>query len=416
MNVQAKEFVYAPFLKDVMKNPLPYYEVLRRDYPVYYMEEYDAYVFSRFQDIIDLLSITSGNTFVASEQTLPMPEHMRNVRNTEAPPPPSMDPLPPFFTLPSPHIEALRQAQLRPLKPKSVLRMEDFVRKIANERLDALIPRKKFDLTQEYGGIVSASYMCSVFGIPASEAKGLLNLVNSLTIVDQEKGGVNLDKAYQGLTDFIHPWVIARRKAGADGSVPIIDDLISYRIGGEGGRALRDEEIASQLLAVLSGGVETVPKITAHGLLELSLRPDQLAEVRSDLARNVPIAVEEIIRYCAPAQWFARTVHKEATVAGQHLKPGQRVIALFGSAARDEREFDRPNEFIWNRKIARVLSFGFGQHFCIGVHVARMELRVMIQEFLRRVSKFEFVMEEAVRYPSSFQWGWNSLPVIVEGK
>jgi cytochrome P450 len=156
-----------------------------------------------------------------------------------------------------------------------------------------------------------------------------------------------------------------------------------------------------------------VPKIVAHGLMELARAPDQLAVVRRDLSANVPIAGEEMIRFCAPAQWFARTAHKDLTIAGQPIKVGQRVIGLVGSAARDEAEFERADQFIWNRPVPRVLSFGLGQRHCIGVHLARLELRVMVREFLRRVDHFTFDMEGAVRRPSSFQWGWNILPVTV---
>jgi cytochrome P450 len=162
------------------------------------------------------------------------------------------------------------------------------------------------------------------------------------------------------------------------------------------------------------GGTETVPKITAHGLMELAARPDQLAAVRADLETNVPIVVEEMIRYCAPAQWFMRTAHKDVEVAGQQIKAGQRVIVLFGSAARDPEEFERPDEFLWNRPIQRVLSFGFGQHHCIGLHLARLEIRTLVRQFLERVPEFHFDMDKSVRLPSSFQWGWNSLSVVID--
>jgi cytochrome P450 len=147
--------------------------------------------------------------------------------------------------------------------------------------------------------------------------------------------------------------------------------------------------------------------------MEQAQRPDQLAAVCADLGRTVPVAIEEMIRYCAPAQWFLRTAHKETVIGGQKIGVGQRVICLVGSAGRDEREFEHPDEFIWNRPNPRTLAFGFGQHFCVGVHVARLELRILVEEFLRRVPRFHFDMVQAVRLPSSFQWGWNSLPVVI---
>jgi len=192
--------------------------------------------------------------------------------------------------------------------------------------------------------------------------------------------------------------------------VPMVDGMIQYR---HDGKPLQVREVAQQLVCAFIGGIETVPKITAHGLMELETHPEQLQAVRSDLKANVPVAVEEMLRYCAVAQWFMRTVHKPITVAGQEIRPGQRVFAVYASALRDEREFDQPDEFIWNRKIRHVLSFGQGPHYCIGVHLARMEMQVIVEEFLKRVDHFHFDADNGVRHPSSFQWGYNKLPVVI---
>lgn len=156
-----------------------------------------------------------------------------------------------------------------------------------------------------------------------------------------------------------------------------------------------------------------MPKIVAQGLWELSRRPEQLAAVRADPETNVPIAREEMIRYCAPAQWFARTVRKPFTIHGTTIRPGQRIITLLASANRDEQEYPQPDDFIWNRPIQRSLAFGRGQHFCLGYHLARLEISVMVQEWLRRVPDYRVNSEDAFRPPSSFQWGWSSVPVEV---
>lgn len=399
---------YDPFSKAVMANPLPFYEVLRRESPVHYLPKYDAFAFSRFQDIIDVLSI-GDNAFVATDTTLPDPERLlrHNHGKVENLP---LDPLPIGTLLPSPHFEILRQAHLKPFRPRAVRALESFVREQANRLLDDLLPRKHFDLTLDYGGIVSAGAICHLLDMPIDHAPEVLALVNSLSQTDPEKGGNDINQTIGRSVEMMMEAVARRRAAGADGAVPLIDGLIQLD---HYGRPLTDQEVAVQLVCVFIGGTETVPKITAHGLMELARRPDQLAAVRADLDTNVPIAIEEMIRFCAPAQWFCRTAHKDVSVAGQEIKVGQRILVLFGSAGRDEAEFDQPNEFIWNRPIKRVLSFGFGQHHCIGVHLARLEMRVLVQEFLRRVPAFAFDMDKAVRLPSSFQWGWNSLPVVI---
>jgi cytochrome P450 len=402
-------FSYDPFAREVMANPLPWYKELRANHPVYYAAKYDTFVFSRFDDVIEVLS-QGDNTFIASEQTLPSPALLASIHHEGAPPPLAMDPLPRSSNLGSPWYEQLRQAQIKPLRPKSVAGLEEMVRNLARERLDELLPKGEFDLTQEYGGIVAATITCHFFGMPASQAAEVRDAVNAVTVSDPDAGGVDLVRLVEDLVALIQPSVERRRAVGADGSVPLLDGLLNYRFEG---RPLTDREVAMQGICVFVGGTETVPKITAHGLMELADHPDQLAAVRSDLTANTRIAAEEMIRYCAPAQWFARTAHKDTMVAGQPIRAGQRVLFLFGSAARDEREFDRPDDFIWDRKIKRILSFGFGQHHCIGVHIARLELRVLVEEFLKRVPKFSFVKERSTRLPSSFQWGWNSLFVRI---
>jgi cytochrome P450 len=193
--------------------------------------------------------------------------------------------------------------------------------------------------------------------------------------------------------------------------LPVVDGLLGYRL--PDARALDDVEVATQMLCVFIGGTETVPKVVAHGLWELLRHPDQLAAVQADRAANVPIAREEMIRYCAPAQWFARTVRKPFTIHDTTIEPGQRIITLLASANRDEREYAEPDEFVWNRPIARSLAFGRGQHFCLGYHLARLEVAVLVSEWLRRVPDYRIIDEAAFRPPSSFQWGWSKLPVEV---
>ena len=292
--------------------------------------------------------------------------------------------------------------------PKSVSALAERIRTLANERLDELLPRGSFDLTQEYGGIVAASVVCELLGLPVDLAPDVLATVNAGSLA-QPGSGVEVANARPGYLEYLIPIVAGRRSDPSDGS--IADNLIGYRL--PDGSAFNDIEAATQMLGVFIGGTETVPKIVAHGLWELGRRPDQHAAVRTDLDANVPVAREEMIRYCAPAQWFARTVRKPFTINGTTIEPGRRIITLVASASRDEREYANPDDFIWNRKIERLLAFGRGQHFCLGVHLARMEITIMVTEWLKRVDDWQIDSAAASRPPSSFQWGWNNIPVEV---
>jgi cytochrome P450 len=402
-----KGFGYDPFDAAVMADPLPYYRTLRDRYPVYYMPQWDTYAFSRFDDIWRVLEVNDG-TFVASEGTLP-PASVLAQHNSGPIADPPLHPLPFHAVFDADLYGAIRRAHSQPLRPKSVTSLEKRIRALANERLDVLLPRGSFDLTQDYGGIVAASMVCDLLGISADLAPQVLAAVNAGSLAAPGEG-VNTAGARPNYLEFLVP-VVERRRAEKTGELPVVDGLLAYHL--PDGSALNDVEVATQMLCIFIGGTETVPKIVAHGLWELSQRPEQMAAVRADPAATVPIAREEMLRYCAPAQWFARTARKPFTIHGDTIEPGQRVITLLASANRDEREYPDPDEFIWDRPIKRSLVFGRGQHFCIGYHLARLEVAVLVQEWLRRVPDFAIRGQDATRLPSSFQWGWNNIPVEV---
>ena len=400
-------FSYDPFDPAVMADPLPYYRVLRDEHPVYYVDRWDTYALSRFSDIWQVLEINDG-TFVASEGTLPAATVLAQ-RNDGPVADPPLHPMPFHANFDAPIYDDVRRCTSGPFRPKSVSTLADRIRTLANERLDELLPRGAFDLTQEYGGIVAASVVCELLGLPVDLALDVLATVNAGSLA-QPGSGVEVANARPGYLEDLVP-IVQRRRANDGDELPIVDNLIDHRL--PDGSAFNDIEAATQLLGVFIGGTETVPKIVAHGLWELGRRPDQLADIRSDLEANMPVAREEMIRYCAPAQWFARTVRKPFTIHGTTIDPGQRIITLLASASRDEREYDNPDDFMWNRPIERLLAFGRGQHFCLGVHLARLEIATMVTEWLKRVDDWRIESEAASRPPSSFQWGWNNIPVEV---
>jgi cytochrome P450 len=406
----ATAFRYDPFAPEVMANPLEHYRVLRDRFPVYQLPDYDAWALSRFDDIHAVLGDFSAN-LTTTEGTVPGPQELRRSNGGHVPAPrfPHDD----FTRIESPQYEGVRQAVVPPLRPRAVSRLENVIRGLARERLDELVPRTRFNVTAEYGGRVAAAVMCHLAMLPPELAPTVLAAINGGSSRDPVTGGFPAERdqlrapVFAALMDS----VAERRAAGADGSVPLIDGLLRYD---GGGRELTDEEIARQLMPVITGGTETAPKVVAHGLMELYLRPDQLAEVRQDLAENCRTAFAEMLRFCAPAQWFMRTVAVPFEIHGTRIERGHRVLMLLASANRDEREFVEPDEFRWDRPIPRHLAFGHGQHFCIGNHLARLEGQLLLEELLARVSRYSIDVDAAVRPPSDFQWGWTQVPFVVE--
>jgi cytochrome P450 len=404
-------FVYDPFAVDVMRDPYPYYKVLRAKYPIYRLEQYDAWAISRYNDIVQLLTDPQAH-LTSTEGTLISPSMFRR-HNSGLVPPPRLNPMDIFPNLPSPYYERIRQSAITPLRPNAVARLEDFIRARVRERLDELIPKGRFNATVDFGGWVASGTTCRMAGLPLSEAPLVLEIVNRATARNPEKGGFAEDysEIVGQLYTLLGDLAGSRRKAGADGSNPMVDGLLNLEIDG---RHLTDNEIAGELISIIVGATETLPKVVGAGLLELWRHPQQRDAVAADPAVNSKIAFEEMLRYGAPAQWFSRTVVDHPyTLNGVTLKPGHRVIVLYASANRDERVFDNADQFIWNREMEDHLAFGYGMHFCVGVHVARLEGRIMIEEVLRRIPDYEIDEPNARRVISDFQLGWMQVPLIV---
>lgn len=404
------EIGYDPFDMTVMADPYPYYRRLRAEAPVYYTPQYDTFWLSRFDDVVEMLE-KPRNVLISSESSIPMPEVLLK-HHAGQPPRASLDPLAPMTLLHSPVYEQIRIAHAKPFTAGSVAKLEGFARGVTRRLLDENLPRGHFDLFLDYGGMLSALLTCKLFAIDDSQARMILETVNATTSYDPECGGIDNALFFTTMRQFMVPSIARRRAEGADGSEPIFDGLIKYRMQNDG-RALTDEEIADELTCAFIANTETPGKVAAQGLLALKDRPSQLAEVRANLVKNVSIAAEEMLRFGAPAQWFLRTIHEDTEIAGVKMRAGQRVAGLATSASRDEREFENSEEFIWNRPIRKQLAFGLGLHHCLGLHVARLQIRVLVEEFLARVQEYSFDLDTAVLRPSYFHWAYSSLPVTV---
>lgn len=406
--IAERQFLYDPFSQEAMSNPQRFYPVLRENHPAYFIPEYETFVFSRFEDVWN--GLMDREHFSESEGMLFSRDQLL-VHHRGDPPPPKIDPVKASFLFLDPPVHTrFRQVLAGPFLKGNIAKREAEIAQITCERLAELLPRGTFDLNADFASYVSVTMVCRVLGLELDDPVKIAEAVNRLIARDPPPGSQPIEHAAATVRGFLHS-EISRRRQGKGPPSPAIDALIERDTIG---RALTDEEIAADLNGILVGGTETLPKILSGGLLELARRPEQLAQVRAAMPGSIGPAFEEMLRFNAPAQWFGRTVLKPIKLGGVDLIPGQRVILLLASANRDPREFDNPDAFIWNRKARRLISFGMGPHFCIGIHLARLEGQVMLREFLDAVPDYT-VHPEKGRWPvSEFQIGWTSLPVTVQ--
>ena len=193
-------------------------------------------------------------------------------------------------------------------------------------------------------------------------------------------------------------------------TMPVQEDLTDVLLGSRfDGRLMTDIDFGRFFVQLVTAGNDTTRTMLSSGLLALLQHPEQLAQVRRQ-PEAIPGMVEEVLRWANPLHYFRRTAMADTEVAGQPIAAGDKVAMIYTSANRDEAVFEDPHAFDLTRNPNPHLSFGIGTHFCLGVHLARLEGRVFFEELLARFGSIELAGEPR-RQRSNLNNALKSLPV-----
>lgn len=287
-------------------------------------------------------------------------------------------------------------------------RWEPQIRDLANELIDAFIERGEADLVGDYSQPLPARLTLRLLGIEESRWEEILHNVQ----VGVHESARDLDRSIEACMEMYAAIanVIDERRAGG-----YQDDLISYLLTAETetpSGQFEEEEILDICALILFGGLDTTTSATAHALFHLAGHPELRAALVADATR-IPLAVEEFIRYEAPVQGLPRTATRDVELGGQKIKEGDRLWLLWASANRDGARFDRPDELVLDRHPNHHVSFGIGIHRCLGAHLGRAQMRIMLEEFLRRIPHYELAADPGlVRHSDvSVGYGYRNLRI-----
>jgi cytochrome P450 len=193
----------------------------------------------------------------------------------------------------------------------------------------------------------------------------------------------------------------------------LMTELLTAEFTDEQGtvRTLTRDEVLGYIALLAGAGNETTTRLIGWAAKLLAEHPDQRKALVDEPAL-IPNAIEECLRYEAPSPVQARSVTRDVEHHGTKLATGSALVLLNGSANRDERQFEDPDRFDIHRKVQRHLSFGYGIHFCLGAHLARLEGRIALEEVLKRFPEWEIDTARAVQARTSTVRGWEKLPVL----
>jgi cytochrome P450 len=252
----------------------------------------------------------------------------------------------------------------------------DLVQRVVNELIDGFAARGTADLVQELTFNFPVQVIAQILGLPRSDFPTFQRWAIEITSVAS-----NWDRgvaASEALRDYFADVLDERRRQPAD---DLISDLLVAEVDG---RRLDDEEIYSFLRLLLPAGVETTYRASGNLLYGLLTHADQLRAVMDDRSL-IPDAFEETIRWEPPVTVILRRATRATEVAGVPIEEGADIALLLGSANRDERKYENPDQFDIFRSSRQSVGFGFGVHVCLGMHLARMEARVAINTLFDRL-------------------------------
>ncbi len=297
----------------------------------------------------------------------------------------------------------------KPLSPSFARRaidgLENRVRAITSTILDPLPDGEVLDFVVDVADHVPARVIGELLGLPRGDWERLHQLA-ALAARGEEDNAAQI----AAVTDLgVYAFdLAAQRRATQEPPADLTTLILESDFGG--GR-ISEVDFAMLFVQIFTAANDTTVGMLAGGLLALLDHPDQFAAVRADPSL-VGSAVEEILRFANPLHYFRRTALSDLELRGKPIRAGDKVALYYSSANRDEEVFTDPERFDIRRSPNRHIAFGIGEHYCLGVHLARLEGQVFLRELLDRFP----VIEQAgppVRKLSNFNNGLHSLPVTM---
>jgi len=389
---------YDPYDVGIVADPYPVYRRLREEAPLYYNEPHDFYAVSRYEDVER--GLLNATTFISGKGGI-----LELIRaDIELPPGVFIFEDPPAHTI---H----RRVVSRVFSPRHVAELEDKVRQYCVQCLDPLVGSHGFDVIASLGAQVPMKTISLLLGIPEGDQEAIRDHADASL---RTEAGEPMKISAEGMLggDVFADYIDFRAENPSD---DLVSDLLQVEFEDENGvtRKLDRQELLTYLEVISGAGNETTNRLIGWSAKTLAEHPEQRRELVEDHSL-IPNTIEEILRFEPPAHHMARLVVEDVEFHGRIVPEGSVMIFLAGSANRDDRRFADGDRFDIHRKIGRTLTFGNGIHLCLGAALARLEGRIVLEEFLSRFPEWDVDLAGANLSPTSTVRGWEKLPVVIQ--
>jgi len=380
------------------EDPYEGYQWLRDNDPVYWDPIHKLWGISRYEDIVAIEKDAGLYTSVHGSRPATDQTDDTSMINRD-----------------DPDHQQQRMLVARQFTPRAVKQIETRIRQVVTELIDNVIEQGECEAIESLASPLPAILIGEKLGFPP-ELWPKLREWSEVTMFESGQNPPDgspapiSEKSQTAIMEFSMTVLdlIAQRRAEPK------DDLISTWCHTEqGGRLWNEGEIISECLLLLDGGAETTRTVIGTIIRELALQPDQRQILIDQPDVLGETGVEEFIRWVTPILNMRRTVTKDHEFRGKEMKAGDQILLMYSSANRDPRVFDNPDTFDVTREHNHHVSFGFGTHFCLGASLARIEIRVMFEELLKRMPDWRLAPGASPKkMGATFAVAYDAIPIV----
>jgi cholest-4-en-3-one 26-monooxygenase len=366
-------------------------EWLRDNAPVYWSEKTEAYIITRFEDVVNVSK--HNDVFCSGEGVLPG----------------KLSPKIGMIDEDEPRHSEMRGLINRGFTPRMVRIWEDVFKKITDEAIDAISAKGECDFVEDIAVPLPLILIAEMIGIRKEDRERFHQwsdaMISAQGNMDKPEIIAASGQAAMEYMTYVTKVIEDRRKEPKDDLISILvqakdegvlvdhtgspSDVIDTSLGRSADhRGMNNDELIKMSILLMVAGNETTRNGLTGAMALLIENPDARQQLTEDPSL-IPAAIEEMLRLVSPVLSFIRTATQDTELHGVPIKQGEKVLMMYGSANRDADEFENPNSLQIDRNPHHV-AFGIGNHFCLGANLARMELRVALNELLRRIPDMDY--------------------------
>jgi cytochrome P450 len=384
---------------EIMKDPYPIYRRLRETAPVFWSDQWNAWIVSRYADVAVSLK-DKENLSNENRQGLLFGAMSETERE-------ALSPLRHYFAQKDvigsdpPDHSRMRALVMKAFTPKTVASLAPRIRNLAESMLGGAVAQPRFDFVREIAHPLPVILIAEMLGAPP-EDRPLFKRWSSDILAFQGTGQAAFESAKISQASLMEMFEYMNRLIDRRRAEPRDDLITALALAEEGGQRFTRAELLATCNTILTAGHETTTNLIGNLVHLLLADPGQWAQLKADPAL-IASAIEEALRFDAPKQRNFRRIKKTHEFSGALFSENQMVFQLIGSANRDPDNFERPDTFDLRRSPNDHVSFGFGIHFCLGAPLARMEARIVLETLMQllpacRMADGDMAWQERVQF------------------